>query len=45
MKTYVGTIKLNEIEYKDSVIAPYKWVARTILKRRNSGKLLKIKQV
>lgn len=42
MKTFAGIFKANGIYYQDSVIAPFKWIAKIMLKRRNSGKLIRI---
>lgn len=47
MKTYKGTFQTrhNEFVYLDVVEAPFKWVAKIILKLRNSAKLIKIERV
>ena len=43
MKTFIATIKLNNLVfYEDEVKAPCKWIARIILKTRNSGKIVNI---
>ena len=45
MKTYTGTIELyTDVYYTDSITAPCTWVARIILKKRNSGKIVKIER-
>lgn len=45
MKTYIGKFELLNVYYSDDVIAPCRLIAWIILKRRNSGKLLKIEQL